>query len=142
VLSSMPLLGTLTFVGALSLAGTPPFNIFISEFIILKAAVDKGLWPAVVIFLIFAVVVFYGILSGFGRMLFGKEVQGSERAEEKKNPGNENKALSDFRPSGLSYLLGDALMLVMTALIITFGFMVPDVVDSAIKSCVGILGVK
>ena len=142
VLSSMPLLGTLTFVGALSLAGTPPFNIFISEFIILKAAVDKGLWPVVVIFLIFAVVVFYGILSGFGRMLFGKEVQGSERAEEKKNPGNENKALPDFRPSGVSDLLGNALMLVMTALIIAFGFMVPDVVDSTIKSCVGILGVK
>lgn len=28
ILSSMPLLGALTFIGALSLAGTPPFNIF------------------------------------------------------------------------------------------------------------------
>lgn len=142
VLTSMPLLGTLTFVGALSLAGTPPFNIFISEFIILKTAVDKGLWPVVVIFLIFAVIVFYGILSGFGRMLFGKEVQVSERAVEKKDHGDENKALPDFRPSGLSNLLGNVVMLVMTALIIAFGFVVPDVVDSTIKSCVGILGVK
>ena len=74
VLSSMPVLGTLTFIGALSLSGTPPFNIFISEFTVLKAAVDNGSRLVSGLFLLFAVLVFYGMLSGFGKILFsGKE---------------------------------------------------------------------
>jgi hydrogenase-4 component F len=141
VLSSMPLLGTLTFIGALSLAGTPPFNIFISEFTILKAAVDKGLWPVVVLFLIFAVIVFYGILSGFGRMLFGR----SGEEEEKRTKGTEVETLSEvsrFRSCGFSDVLGNAVMIVMALSIVVLGFMVPDFLDSTIKTCVGILGIK
>ncbi len=141
VLSSMPLLGTLTFIGALSLAGTPPFNIFLSEFTILKAAVDKGLWPVVVVFLIFAVIVFYGILSGFGRMLFGRT--GEE--EEKRTKGTEVETLSEgfcFRSCGFSDVLGNAVMIVMALSIIVLGFMVPDFLDSTIKACITNLGVK
>jgi len=141
VLSSMPLLGTLTFVGAFSLAGTPPFNIFISEFTILKAAVDKALWPVVVLFLIFVVLVFYGMLSGFGRMLFGR----SGEEEEKQAKGMEDETVSEvsrFRSCGFPDVLGNAVMIVMAVCIVVLGFMVPDFLDSTIRSCVVILGIK
>jgi hydrogenase-4 component F len=75
VISTMPLLGTLTVIGALSLSGTPPFNIFVSEFTVLKAAVDRGLWPVAILFLLFVVVVFFGMLSAFGKMLFGNPAE-------------------------------------------------------------------
>ena len=141
VVSSMPLLGTLTFVGAFSLAGTPPFNIFISEFTILRAAVDKALWAVVVLFLIFVVLVFYGMLSGFGKMLFGK----SEDREETRAKGTESETVSEFscfRSCGLSDVLGNAVMIVMAVCIVVLGVTVPDFLDNAIKSCVIILGIR
>jgi len=141
VLSSMPLLGTLTFIGAFSLAGTPPFNIFISEFTVLRAAVDKALWPVVVLFLLFVVLVFYGMLSGFGRMLFG----GSGGGEDKRMRGTEVETapeISRFRSCGFSDLLGNAVMIVMAVSVVVLGLVVPDFLDSTIKSCVMILGIK
>lgn len=127
VLSSMPLLGTLTFIGALSLSGTPPFNIFISEFTILRAAVDKGLWSVVALFLFFVVLVFYGILSGFGKMLFGK------------SPSSEHPG---FRSFALPDLLGNGMMIAMAVLIVLLGFRIPEFIDGTIKTCINVLGVR
>jgi hydrogenase-4 component F len=132
VLSSMPLLGTLTFIGALSLSGTPPFNIFVSEFTVLKAGVDRGLWPVVILFLLFVVIVFYGVLSGFGRMLFGKpEVASGIPAEHHHvatyNAGN---------------ALSNGIMIVMALAVIVMGLKVPGIIDSTIRTCVQVLGVK
>jgi hydrogenase-4 component F len=131
VLSSMPLLGTLTFIGALSLSGTPPFNIFVSEFTVLKAGVDRGLWPVVAVFLLFVVTVFYGVLSGFGKMLFGK-------------PGGSDFVHDGHRPGRFSAgnMLGDAVMIVMAASVIVLGFKVPEGIDSTIRTCVQVLGAK
>jgi hydrogenase-4 component F len=132
VLSSMPLLGTLTFIGALSLSGTPPFNIFVSEFTVLKAGVDKGLWPVVVLFLIFVVIVFYGVLSGFGRMLFGRpeEAIGVTAGHHHVATVNIGNALS----SGI--------MIVMAIAVIVMGLNVPGFIDNTIRTCVHVLGVK
>jgi hydrogenase-4 component F len=132
VLSIMPLLGTLTFIGALALSGTPPFNIFLSEFTILKAAVDKGMWLVIGIFLFFIALVFYGVLSAFGKMLFG-------------TPG----AISDvhlarFKASRFSMgnMLGNAVMIALAAAIIVTGVRVPGFIDETIRACVLVLGVK
>ncbi len=133
VLSSMPLLGILTFIGALSLSGTPPFNIFISEFAILKAAVDKGMWHVVGLFLFFAVIVFYGILSGFGRMLFGRTQNTEDRAQ-----NTDKESLS----SGFWFMASDLIMVLMALLIIILGFRIPDFIDGTIKACINVLGVK
>ena len=141
VLSSMPLLGTLTFIGAFSLAGTPPFNIFISEFTILRAAVDKALWPVVVLFLIFVVLVFYGMLSGFGRMLFGRSGEGEEK-NAKGAEGETVARLSRFRSCGFPDLLGNVVMVVMAVSVVVLGLIVPDFLDTTIKSCIFILGIK
>ncbi len=131
VLSSMPLLGTLTFIGALSLSGTPPFNIFVSEFAVLKAGVDRGLWPVVALFLLFVVTVFYGVLSGFGRMLFGKPVE-----------SNISHAGHLSRHSRAGNVLGSGVMIVMALSAIVMGFRVPAVIDSTIRACAMVLGAK
>jgi hydrogenase-4 component F len=132
VLTSMPLLGALTIIGALSLSGTPPFNIFVSEFTVLKAVVDKGLWPVVVLFLLFVVIVFYGVLSGFGRMLFGKpeEAIGVPAGRHQVTTFNAGNALS----SGI--------MIFMATAVIVLGLNVPGFIDSTIRTCVQVLGVK
>ncbi len=130
VLSSMPLLGTLTLIGALSLSGTPPFNIFVSEFTVLKAGVDRGLWPVVAVFLLFVVTVFYGVLSGFGKMLFGKPGEGSVHREH------------HHRRLGAGNILGNVVMIVMALSVIIMGFRVPAVIDSTIRTCVQVLGAK
>lgn len=64
VLSSMPFLGTMSFIGLLALTGTPPLNIFLSEFTILKAGIDKGHWLTLFIMLVLLATVFFGMLSG------------------------------------------------------------------------------
>ncbi len=131
VLSSMPLLGTLTFIGALSLSGTPPFNIFVSEFTVLKAGVDRGLWPVVALFLLFVVIVFYGVLSGFAKMLFGR-------------PSDSTVAQAGHHPRGgrAGDWLANAVMTFMAVEVIALGFKVPAVIDETIRTCVQVLGAK
>lgn len=131
VLSSMPLLGAFIFIGALSLAGTPPFNIFISEFSVLKAGADKGLWTVTGLFLLFAVIVFYGLLSGFGRMLFAKR-EGDAAAA----------VFSSCRTSRVPNMIGNAVMFLMAISIIVLGLHVPHFIDAAIRSSVAALGVR
>ena len=138
VLSSMPLLGTMAFIGALSLAGTPPFNIFISEFTILKAAVDKGLWAIVGLFLLFAALVFYGMLSGFGKMLFrGKETARGPEAEQCVST-----EVVHGCSASVSSALNNGIMVVLASLVVVLGFAVPSFIDSTIRACINILGVK
>jgi hydrogenase-4 component F len=131
VLSSMPLLGILTFIGALSLSGTPPFNIFVSEFTVLKACVDRGLWPVVFLFLIFIVIVFYGVLSGFSKMLFG----GLDKSIADKSGHHPAKG----RPGDW---LANAVMIFMAVMVITLGFKVPEVIDETLRTCVHVIGAK
>jgi hydrogenase-4 component F len=137
VLSSMPLAGTLAFIGALSLAGTPPFNIFISEFTVLKAAVDKGLWVIAALFLLCAVLVFYGMFSAFGKMLFGGR-------EMNKGLDNENKYAADASSGviSVSSALNNGIMILLAFLIVVLGFTVPGFIDNTIRTCIDILGVK
>jgi hydrogenase-4 component F len=131
VLTAMPFLGGLAFIGALSLAGTPPFNIFISEFTVIKAAVDRGLWPVVVLFLVFVAVVFYGMLSGFARILFGRP--NGREAPAMEAQGGRGRALG---------MLVNIMLAAMAALIITLGLHVPGVIDRAIRSCIAAMGVS
>jgi len=129
VISRMPLLGILTFIGILALSGTPPFNVFISEFTILKAAAEKGRWVPMGLFLFFVIFMFFGLLSNFGKMLFSSECSGDITYE---------KSHSSFLAEALSY----GVMILLALLIITFGFTIPSALDTLIKNSVTVLGVK
>ncbi len=143
VLSSMPLLGTLTFIGAFSLAGSPPFNIFLSEFTVLKAGVDKGLWFVIGLFLVFVVIVFYGILSGFGKMLFGKATEQKNGAAGEQVTGGLVIPKHQESPAyGLPGFMTDTIMIAMALSVVFLGVTVPDFIDNTIRTCVHVLGVR
>lgn len=141
VLSSMPLLGILAFIGALSLSGAPPFNIFVSEFTILMAAVDRDLWFVLGLFLFFAVMVFYGLLSGFGRMLFGA-AGADQKAPHPEGQGDSGSSGENKTESGFWTICSNAVMIVMALLIVVWGLTIPDFIDSTIRASIQSLGVK
>ncbi len=66
-----PWAGTLLLMGAFSLAGTPPFSIFISELIVVRAGLAAGRYVAVAVFLAMVVVIFAGLIHHVGQMAFG-----------------------------------------------------------------------
>ena len=76
VLKAMPGAGTLLGLGGLSLVGSPPFCIFLSEFIILWAAI-RLLWQgqsavimiATTIFVISIALIFAGLISHLAKLL-------------------------------------------------------------------------
>ena len=137
----MPLLGTLTFIGALSLAGTPPFNIFISEFTVLKAAVDKGLWLA-------GPFPFFARLFSTGCFQLSEgcflERQRSEKWRWRTaSIGTGNAASLSFRLSMSSGFINDTIMILSwRSLLFVLGFTVPGFIDGTIRTCIDVLGVK
>ncbi len=85
VLRSMPITGVILTLGGLALVGTPPFNIFMSEFIILwgalgqleentsKMAVSDGMIiAAIAIFVLSTTLIFYGLVRHLARLVLHK----------------------------------------------------------------------
>ncbi|GAB4387407.1 MAG: hydrogenase 4 subunit F [Thermodesulfovibrionales bacterium] len=130
VLSAHPVWGTLTFIGVLALAGMPPFNIFISEFSVLRAGADRGSWVVVGLILFFLAVAFYGMLSAFGRMLLGGS--GARPSSGGHTPGTSLPAT----------FLSAAAMVALGGLVVFSGLRVPGFVNSAIEASLGVLGVR
>ncbi len=71
--SVVPVSGTLWLAGFLAITGTPPFGLFVSKFIILKAILDSGKIWVVVLYLFFLAAVFITMASAFTGMAFGKK---------------------------------------------------------------------
>jgi hydrogenase-4 component F len=78
VLQAMPWTGTVLAVGGLALVGSPPFNIFFSELLILWAAVSRavsqpspGLITAIALFLVSVTLIFGGLVRHLSRILLG-----------------------------------------------------------------------
>jgi hydrogenase-4 component F len=70
VLRIFPVSGTLWILGALGIAGAPPFALFLSEFTILRAGIGGRYRWAALTFVVFLVVVFIGFLAHFRAMYF------------------------------------------------------------------------
>ncbi len=97
VLRSMPLTGAILTLGGLALVGTPPFNIFMSEFIILWGAIDRfqALRPtsfepdfprwvialAVAFFMLSTTFIFYGLVRHLARHVLNKMPEGRKLEE-------------------------------------------------------------
>ena len=71
LIHAAPFAGTFLMLGAFSLAGTPPFSIFVSELLVIKAGLAKGLFAAIAVFLVMVVVIFAGLIHHAGKMAFG-----------------------------------------------------------------------
>jgi hydrogenase-4 component F len=81
-----PFAATLLLMGAFSLAGTPPFSIFISELIILRAGLGAGHYVMVAVFLAMVVVIFAGLIHHVGQMVFGDADKTADRGREAPSP--------------------------------------------------------
>lgn len=114
-----PLAGTLLLMGAFSLAGTPPFSIFMSELIVLQAGITAGRYVAVAVFLVMVVIIFAGLIHHVGQMVFGKADGGPDRGHE-----------------ALSPLLG---ALLLAAVMVLLGVWIPVGVDRVLASATEII---
>ncbi len=76
VLRVLPISGVLWVAGFLSITGSPPFGTFLSEFTILKAALDAGRYGTAALYLVFLSLIFIGIVSVVMRMAQGEPPAG------------------------------------------------------------------
>jgi hydrogenase-4 component F len=65
-----PVVASALLMGALAIAGAPPFAVFLGEFSILKAGIGQGRYLATGLLAAFLVVAFFGILLHVNRMVF------------------------------------------------------------------------
>ena len=76
LLRVMPWTGTLFALGVLALIGLPPFGLFISEFLLVRAAIETGhVWVAALA-LVLVLVAFVSLLNHLNRMLYGPVPEG------------------------------------------------------------------
>jgi hydrogenase-4 component F len=111
--SVAPIGATLLMLAALSLAGVPPFSIFVSEMIVLRAGIGGGHWVAIAIFLAMVVVIFAGLLHHAGAMVFGRPTPAA---------GQE--------PESWSPLIG---MILLAAIMIVLGLTIPASFDRLLQ---------
>lgn len=71
LLKVLPLTGPISILGALAIAGAPPFGIFLSEIVILSAGFQTGHWVQALVMLVSIVLIFMGFVKHFSRMAFG-----------------------------------------------------------------------
>ena len=107
-----PIGATLLMLAALSLAGVPPFSIFVSELMVLRAGIGHGHWVAIAIFLVMVVVIFAGLLHHAGAMVFGEPRGAGRRAE------------------AWSPLLA---MMLLAAIMVLLGLTIPASVDGVLR---------
>jgi hydrogenase-4 component F len=100
-----PLAGTLLLMGAFSLAGTPPFSIFVSELMVIRAGIAAGRHVTVAAFLLMVVIIFAGLILHVGQMAFGVADPSAQRGREATSP-----------------LLG---MLILAAVMVLLGLWIP-----------------
>jgi hydrogenase-4 component F len=113
LLNVAPIGGTLLMLAALSLAGVPPFSIFISELMVLRAGIGHGDWLSVSIFLLMIVIIFAGLLHHAGAMAFGEPTETAGREPETRSP-----------------LLA---MLLLAAVMILLGLTIPAILDGHLQ---------
>ena len=74
LIRSSPLSALALVVGAFAIAGAPPFAIFISEIVILKAGLASGQYVAVALLAFFVVIAFCAVMFHVNRMAFSAPV--------------------------------------------------------------------
>src|ERR1035437_10183243 len=114
-----PIGATFLMLAALSLAGVPPFSIFVSELLVLRAGIGHGQWVAIGIFLAMVAVIFAGILHHVGAMAFGRPPAAAGR-----------------EPEAWSPLLA---MLLLAAIMILLGITIPASFDGLLRRATGVI---
>ncbi|MFC7443020.1 hydrogenase 4 subunit F [Laceyella putida] len=72
IVKALPVTGTVFLIAAFAITGAPPFNVFISEFTIMKAGFKEGHIGITVSFLLLIVMIFAGMIYYTIKMSFGE----------------------------------------------------------------------
>jgi hydrogenase-4 component F len=71
VAKTMPITGILFLIGGMAILGIPPFNMFVSEFLIFSSGIQSGQYLAFSLLLLFLVIIFAGFIRHLIKMIFG-----------------------------------------------------------------------
>jgi hydrogenase-4 component F len=71
LIRTSPAAGAALLFGALAIGGAPPFAVFLSEFSIFRAGLERGQYLVTALLAIVITVAFFGILLHVNRMVFG-----------------------------------------------------------------------
>jgi hydrogenase-4 component F len=82
----MPVSGRLLLAGFFATLGFPPFSVFVSELVILGAAIEARQHVAAALFLLFLGIVFVAVISLALRMTQGPDPRGEGAAPERESP--------------------------------------------------------
>lgn len=80
VWSRFPVQGSLWLAGAAAITGAPPFGLFLSELVILRAGLERGFDWAVYAMILLLMIIFVGFLNHFREMYFSPVSQSSMRS--------------------------------------------------------------
>lgn len=121
-LSALPVSGPLLLLGALALTGSPPFALFISEFMIIAQSVLSGQYWITALVLLFLALTFAGFLLHAGKMAYGTPPETLDRSE----------------TSGWAV----APILILSVLVIGMGLFVPLLLHDMIVQVISLFGVR
>lgn len=114
----LPFAGTVFFVATLAIVGTPPFSLFQSEFVILRAAFSAGHYVPAVLFVIFGAAIFAGAVLHVGGLVLGP---------------------AEPVPAAPWYPWRDSAVLLSTAVLVVMAFWLPAPVFTLIRDAAGIV---
>lgn len=119
IIKVMPITGALFLIGGFALVGMPPFNIFLSEFLVLSSGFQSGQFLVTMIVIAFLVITFAVFLRHLIKMTFG-------------NPTLEMKK-DDMGK------LAIAPMIILASLVIIFGFYIPEQLQTLVHNASSII---
>jgi hydrogenase-4 component F len=115
IIKAMPATGVLFLIGGLAIVGMPPFNIFVSEFMILSSGFGGGQFLASSLVIAFLVVIFAGFMRHLIRMVFGSPKESGKRIPADAAARKEDKGLLAVVP-----------MITLAAFIVILGLYIPQ----------------
>ena len=121
VLRTLPASGTLWVAGLFAITGSPPFGAFLSEFTILKAALDQGHPVVAIAYLALLAVIFVGMATAVLGMAQGPAPVGHMEAQRER--------LLAIGPAGA-----------LAALVLLLGVYIPPGVRAAVQEAARALG--
>ena len=118
VIHLMPLTGTVFLMAILAIIGMPPFSLFQSEFVIVRAAIAAGYYVPSALFVLFGTGIFAGALVHVGGLILGPAGAGS---------------VVEWHP------WRNAPLLILATILVVLGFWIPTPLFSLIQKAADIV---
>lgn len=122
IIKTMPITSMFIMIGALSIVGLPPFNVFMSKFFILSAGFSSGQYLIIFLAISFLLVIFASFMKHSLGMIFGNPKKQIVRGD--------------------LGILSIVPMAILAALTIILGFYVPEPLRQLINNIVQMFGDK